>query len=295
MRGSMNISEFTRLTAGDVVLLDGATGSNLTKAGMPKGVSTEVWAMEHPEVIRDLQDAYIRAGSQIIYAPTFQANRISLKGHGLSEQVEELNTKLAGHSVEIAAGRALVAGDLTTTGQLLEPYGDLTYEELLDAYKEQISALAAAGVDLLIAETMMSIDEMTAAVDAAKSVCDLPIMCTMTVEADGRSFFGGSAVEAVETLAAMGAAAVGVNCSVGPDQLLSVVSSMKAVAKVPIIAKPNAGMPVIDANGEAVYPMDADTFATHMKRLVDAGADIIGGCCGTDPSYIAKMRSLIKA
>lgn len=290
----MKYRDFEELTQQGIILLDGATGSNLTKAGMPKGVSTELWTLEHGELLIGLQRDYVEAGSQIIYAPTFAANRISLSGFGLADRVEELNTRLVELSKRAAQGRALIAGDLTTTGKLLEPKGELSYEELLEAYTEQITALANAGADLLVAETMMSVDEMMAALDAAQGVCDLPMMCTMTVEADGTGFFGGSAVEAVETLQEMGAAAVGINCSLGPDQMEAVVASMKRAAKIPVVAKPNAGMPAINERGEAVYSMDAAAFARGMRSLVDAGAGIVGGCCGTDPEYIRLLSGMLK-
>lgn len=290
----MNRQEFEKLTNGKVVLLDGATGSNLRKAGMPVGISSEQWVMEHPRVLQELQRAYVEAGSQIVYAPTFAANRISLRNFDLQDQVEELNRRLVAISREAVGNNAYIAGDITTTGQLIEPRGDMTYEKLYQAYQEQVRVLADTGVDLLVAETMLSVEETVIALDAAQSVCDLPMMCTLTVEADGIAMYGGSAAEAVMTLQEMGAAAVGVNCSVGPDQLEAVVSGMKAVAKVPIIVKPNAGMPVIDDKGEAHYNMDSDTYANHMKRLVEAGAGIIGGCCGTTPEYIRKVAAMVR-
>lgn len=290
----MNRQEFEKLTNGKVVLLDGATGSNLRKAGMPVGISSEQWVMEHPQVLQELQRAYVEAGSQIVYAPTFAANRISLRNFNLQDQVEELNRRLVAISREAVGNNAYIAGDITTTGQLIEPRGDMTYEKLYQAYQEQIRVLVDAGVDLLVAETMLSVEETVIALDAAQSVCDLPMMCTLTVEADGTAMYGGSAAEAVMTLQEMGAVAVGVNCSVGPDQLEAVVSGMKAVAKVPIIVKPNAGMPVIDDKGEAHYNMDSDTYASHMKRLVEAGAGMIGGCCGTTPEYIRKVAAMVR-
>ena len=175
----------------------------------------------------------------------------------------------------------------------MQPQGDLTYDDLLDIYKEQIESLAEAGVDLLVAETMLGVDETMAALDAASAVCDLPMMCSLTLEADGSALFGGSAVEAVTTLQEMGACAVGLNCSVGPDQLRAVVAEMKKVARVPVIAKPNAGMPVITETGQAVYSMDAQRFAAAMMDLVDAGASVIGGCCGTTPDHIRAVRALL--
>lgn len=289
----MTRQEFDELTKEGVVLLDGATGSNLRKAGMPVGISSEQWVLENPKVLQELQSAYVEAGSQIVYAPTFAANRISLRNFDLQDRVVELNTKLVKISKDAVGSRALVAGDLTTTGQLLEPQGNLTYDALYQAYREQIKALVDAGVDLIVAETMLGVDETVVALDAAQSVCDIPVMCSLTLEADGTAMYGGNAVEAVITLQEMGAAAVGLNCSVGPDQLESVVANMKAVAKVPIIAKPNAGMPVINDKGEALYDMNADDFARSAKRLVEVGAGIVGGCCGTTPEYIRKLAEVL--
>ena len=281
------------MTQEGVVLLDGATGSNLMKAGLPRGVSAEQWVTEHPDVLQELQRAYVEAGSKIVYAPTFAANRISLANFGLESQVEQLNTRLVKISREAVEGRAFVAGDLTTTGQLMEPKGDMTYEKLYHAYQEQVRALADAGADLLVAETMLSVEETIVALDAAQSVCQLPVMCTLSLEADGTALYGGNAGEAVVTLQEMGAAAVGLNCSVGPDQLESVVRNMKEAATVPVIAKPNAGMPSINEKGEAVYSMNEDDFARYTKILVEAGAGIVGGCCGTTPDYIRKLAQIL--
>ena len=290
----MTKKEFQELVQKGPVLLDGATGSNLKKAGMPVGVCAELWVLEHPEVIKQLQKAYIEAGSQIIYAPTFSANRISLSMHGLEGRLEELNTKLLALSKEAADGRVYVAGDVTTTGKMLEPRGEISYQELYDVYREQIGILAEAGADLIVAETMLDVEETLVVLDAAQDVCDLPVMCSLTLEADGSTMYGGNAVEMVETLQEMGAAAVGLNCSVGPDQLEAVIGAMKAVAKVPILAKPNAGMPDIDENGVAHYNMSPERFASAMEKLIERGAQLVGGCCGTDPEYIRLLAEAIK-
>lgn len=284
----MTKQEFQQLVKSGPVILDGATGSNLMKAGMPRGICTEKWVCENPEPLTRLQQEYKKAGSQIVYASTFSANRISLGNYGLENQVKELNTALMGISRNAVGKDVLVAGDLTTTGKQ-----EISYEELLEAYKEQILALVEAGADLLVAETMMGITECMAAIDAAASVCELPVMCTLTVESDGSLFFGGNIYEAVETLAEMGADAVGINCSTGPDQLLSVVENMREKVSIPLIVKPNAGMPVIDEKGNPVYSMGPEEFAVHMKRLVEAGADIVGGCCGTAPEYIQQLCSIL--
>ena len=287
----MKKEEFAALCERKIVLLDGATGSNLMKAGMPRGVCTEAWVCEHPQALLELQRAYVRSGSDIIYAPTFSANRHSLARHGLEDRVRELNTKLVALSKEAAEGKALVAGDLTTTG---EPMGTMAYQTLFDLYREQIEALCEAGADLLVVETMLAVDETTVALEAAQAVCELPVMCSLTVQADGSAYFGGDCVEAVQTLQELGAAAVGINCSSGPEQLISLVRNMQRVAAVPLLVKPNAGLPVISDSGEAVYPMGAAEFAGHMSALVQAGARLIGGCCGTTPEFIAELNKIRK-
>jgi len=288
----MTREEFQKLTQ-DVVLLDGATGSNLMAAGMPRGICTEAWIMEHKEVLQNLQKAYVEAGSQIVYAPTFGGNRYSLGRHGLQDKLAEMNHALVNISREAVGHKVYVAGDITTTGKMMEPAGDLTYEMAYETYCEQIKVLEDAGVDLIAAETMINIEETLAALDAAASVSSLPVMCTMTVEADGSIFSGGNAVEAAIALEGAGAVAVGINCSVGPDQLVSVVRNIKENVSIPVIAKPNAGMPTIDDQGNAIYSMDAKSFAEHMKVLIENGASVVGGCCGTTPEFIREIsRSL---
>ena len=288
----MTREEFQKLTQ-DVVLLDGATGSNLMAAGMPRGICTEAWIMEHKEVLQNLQKAYVEAGSQIVYAPTFGGNRYSRGLHGLQDKLAEMNHALVNISREAVGHKVYVAGDITTTGKMMEPAGDLTYEMAYETYCEQIKVLEDAGVDLIAAETMINIEETLAALDAAASVSSLPVMCTMTVEADGSIFSGGNAVEAAIALEGAGAVAVGINCSVGPDQLVSVVRNIKENVSIPVIAKPNAGMPTIDDQGNAIYSMDAKSFAEHMKVLIENGASVVGGCCGTTPEFIREIsRSL---
>ena len=288
----MTKQEFQKLTE-NLLFLDGATGSNLMAQGMPRGICTERWVIEHRDVIQKLQKSYIEAGSRIIYAPTFGGNRLSLKQHGLENKIQEINSTLVSYSREIVGNKAFVAGDITTSGQFVTADGEYTYEDAFEMYKEQITILKNAGVDLIAAETMINIEETLAAVDAANSVCDLPVMCTVTVEADGSIFSGGNAVEAAVAFESAGAAAVGVNCSVGPDQLVSVIRNIREAVSIPVIAKPNAGMPVIDDQGNAVYSMNPADFAKHMQVLVENGAGIIGGCCGTTPDFIREMKKLL--
>lgn len=286
----MKREEFADLCRSRPLLLDGATGSNLMKRGMPRGVCTELWIDAHPEILLDLQREYVAAGSDIIYAPTFSANRHTLQREGLGDQVGELNRRLVALSRQAAGGKALVAGDMTTTGIPLEPNGPMEYNRLHEIYREQAAALAEGGADLIVIETMLGIDETAVALEAAREVCDLPVLCSLTVQSDGSAYFGGNCVDAVEELQELGASAAGVNCSCGPEQLVSLVRNMKAVARIPLLVKPNAGMPAISDDGEAVYPMTAAEFAAHMRVLLEAGANLIGGCCGTTPEFIAEMK-----
>lgn len=272
-----------RLQQGPLIL-DGATGSNLMLAGMPRGVSTELWVLEHRQALIDLQRAYVAAGSQVVYAPTFQANRVSMP----EADIPSLIPSLVAVSREAVGGDVLVAGDVSTTGRMA-PLGPVTYDELVECYMETLTALKRAGVDYIAAETLMTVEEATAILDAANAVTDLPVVVSMTIEADGGLLFGGNIFDACEQLEAMGAAAVGINCAVGPDQLTSIVRTLRERLSVPIIAKPNAGMPEIDDQGVAVYSMGPEVFGQHMAALRDAGASLLGGCCGTSPEYIRAM------
>lgn len=285
----MTKQEFRQLTKQKILLLDGATGSNLLRRGMPYGVCPELWIVEHREVMLQLQREYIAAGSDIIYAPTFSGNRIKLKEYGLLDRMEELNRALVAISREAAGGQALVSGDITMTGAQLAPMGDLTFQELVDIYKEQISILAASGVDLLVIETMMSLQETRAAVIAARETCELPVMATLSFQENGRTLYGASAKVAVAVLQGLGVDAVGLNCSAGPDKMLDVVTEMKQYAAIPVIAKPNAGMPRLNGDGTTGYDMSPEVFAGHMEKLLETGASIVGGCCGSTPEFIEKL------
>lgn len=288
----MNRTEFQNWTKHHIRLMDGATGSNLMKAGMPRGVCTEQWVLEHPDAILALQSAYKAAGSDMVYAPTFCANRIALSGYGLQDDVSRMNRELVALSKKAVGSGVLVAGDMTTTGKPADPEDSDGYQQLLDAYREQAEALISGGADLIGVETMMGVNECVAAIEAIRSLGDIAVICTLSVQSDGKCYFDGSVFEAAELLEALGADAIGVNCSTGPDQLESVIRTLKNTCTLPIIAKPNAGMPKISDSGEAVYSMEAGEFARHMERLVEAGASLIGGCCGTTPEFIEALRGL---
>lgn len=275
------------------IILDGATGTNLMEAGMPIGVCPEAWVMEHPDVILDLQRRYVEAGTHIVYAPTFTGNRIKLEEYGLENRLEEINRTLVKLSKQAVDGKALVAGDMTMTGQQLFPMGELMFEELVEVYKEQARILADAGADLFVVETMMSLQECRAAVLAIREVCDLPVMVTLTYNEDGRTLFGTPPETAVVVLQSLGVDAIGVNCSTGPMEMVPLVEKMAEYSTVPLIAKPNAGLPELEGK-KTVYRMTPEEFAEAGAALVKAGASIVGGCCGTTEAHIRALADAVR-
>lgn len=289
----MTREAFRELVKNGPVILDGATGTNLQDAGMPVGVCPEQWILEHEDVMIRLQKDYVEAGTNILYAPTFTANRIKLEEYGLEEHLEEMNERLVGISREAAGDRALVAGDLTMTGQQLFPMGDLMFEELVDIYKEQVRAILKAGVDLFVVETMMSLQESRAAVLAIRETCDLPVMVSLTFNEDGRTLYGTDPATAVVVMQSLGADAVGLNCSTGPEEMLAPVKEMVAYANIPVLAKPNAGLPEL-VDGVTVYNTTPEEFAAVGKKLVEEGAAIVGGCCGTTPAHIKALSDAVR-
>ncbi|WP_460310053.1 homocysteine S-methyltransferase family protein [Waltera acetigignens] len=290
----MTREEFITLSKDHILYLDGATGSNLVKAGMPSGVCPEQWILEHQDVMLQLQKDYVQAGTNILYAPTFTANRVKLAEYHLEKNMTSMIRDLVAISKKAAESTpghpVYVAGDLTMTGEQLKPMGKMELETLIDIYKEQILCLVDAGADLLVVETMMSLAETRAALIAAKEVCDLPVIATLTFEADGRTLFGTDAKTAAIVLESLGASAIGANCSTGPAQMESIISEMVSHTRIPVIAKPNAGLPFLDENGTTCYNMEAEEFAEEMEVLVNAGATILGGCCGTTPEFIRQIH-----
>ena len=291
---TMTREEFITLSKDHILYLDGATGSNLVKAGMLSGVCPEQWILEHQDVMLQLQKDYVQAGTNILYAPTFTANRVKLAEYHLEKNMTSMIRDLVAISKKAAESTpghpVYVAGDLTMTGEQLKPMGKMKLETLIDIYKEQILCLVDAGADLLVVETMMSLAETRAALIAAKEVCDLPVIATLTFEADGRTLFGTDAKTAAIVLESLGASAIGANCSTGPAQMESIISEMVSHTRIPVIAKPNAGLPFLDENGTTCYNMEAEEFAEEMEVLVNAGATILGGCCGTTPEFIRQIH-----
>ena len=257
------------------------------------GVCPEAWILDNKEIMIDLQKRYVEAGTQILYAPTFTANRIKLEEYDLSDRLEQMNRDLVKISKEAAGGKAYVAGDMTMTGKQLFPLGDLMFEELVDVYKEQARILDDEGVDLFVVETMMSLQESRAAVIAIREVSDLPIMVSLTYNEDGRTLFGTTPEVAVVVLQSLGADVIGVNCSTGPAEMAPLVAKMAEYATIPILAKPNNGFPEL-IDGKTIYRTTPEEFAQAGVSLVEAGAAIVGGCCGTTPAHIRALAKQVK-
>ncbi len=285
---------FNELLEKRIMLLDGAFGTELQKRGMPNGVCPEKWVIEHPDVLIEIQREYINAGSDIIYTCTFGGNRIKLEEYGLGGKVVELNRELVRISKMAAAGsNCLVAGDLAPTGNFIEPFGDMPFEKTVDIYKEQVRGLLAGGVDLFVIETMLDIQEARAALLAVKESTDLPVLVSMTFGEEGRTLTNSDPVTVLLILQGLGADAVGVNCSTGPKDMIKIISLMKPYARVPLLAKPNAGLPRL-VNGVTVFDMKAEEFGAYARDFAKAGVNLLGGCCGTSAPYIESIKRNIE-
>lgn len=283
--------EFQKRAAGGTCILDGATGSNLRNAGMPKGCCTEQWVLENPEPLVALQRAYAQAGSQIIYAPTFQAQPIALKAVGLDGQTEKINETLVALSRSAAPG-CLIAGDLTTLAAFCDSWNPDCFELLVENYRRQIRGLIGGGADLLVGETLLYQQEAEAILTAAELEGAGAAMYTFTMQPDGSLFSGADAGKALQELEQAGAAAVGFNCVTADMMTPYLVAKLRRYVKVPLICKPNAGMPTINSSGIAEYSMGPEEFGEIMRQCKQNGANIFGGCCGTTPEHIAQLKRI---
>lgn len=285
--------EFLNRIRKNILILDGASGTQLQKAGLEAGKCPEVWAMENAEEVIKMQKEYIAAGSNAIYTFTFGANDIKLSELCDRADVYNINKRLAEISREAAGEDVFVGGDIGSTGMLFEPMGEMTFDRAYVIFAEQVKGLRDGGVDFIVIETMIDLAEARAALLAAKENCDLPVAVSMTFEKNGRTLTGSSPIDIVSALQAAGADIIGVNCSSGPEKMVKIVSQMKSVIEVPILAKPNAGMPKI-VDDKTQFDMPADEFKKYAVPLVQAGANLIGGCCGTTPEYISGICSQLK-
>ncbi|HPK53289.1 MAG TPA: homocysteine S-methyltransferase family protein [Smithellaceae bacterium] len=275
-----------------IVILDGATGTELQKRGLPAGICPELWCLENPGIIKDVHDSYRQAQAQIIYSCTFGANRFKLSQYGAEKNTYQINRELVRLARQAVGNKVLVAGDIGPTGLFIEPFGALAFEEAVTAYKEQVRGLIDGGCDLIVIETMIDIQETRAALLAVKETENIFTIASVTYEKDGHTLNGTDPVSALITLQSMGADAVGCNCSTGPEKMLEFIDLMKPYAKVPLIAKPNAGVPRLE-NGKTVFEMDARSFGLWGAKLATAGANMIGGCCGTTPQHIRELAGAL--
>ena len=284
--------EFQNLLTGGPLLLDGATGSNLRKAGMPNGVCTEEWVLAHPDVLVSLQRSYAQAGSNIIYAPTFQAQPIALERVGLQRRCEEINAALVGLSRAAAPG-CLIAGDLTTLATFCDSWDENNFDLLVENYRRQIHGLLDGGADLLVGETLLYPQEAEAILTAAELEGAAVSMYTFTMQPDGSLFSGRDAGPVLHELEKLGAAAVGFNCVAADMMTPYLVSKLRRSVRGALICKPNAGVPVIGGDGIPVYSQTPEEFAAIVKQCHANGASLLGGCCGTAPEYIAALKNTL--
>ncbi|MCP5514458.1 MAG: homocysteine S-methyltransferase family protein [Spirochaetales bacterium] len=279
------------MLSGKIIVLDGATGTELQKRGMPAGVCPEIWAIENREIQKSIYKSYADAGSGIIYTCTFGANQLKLQQYG-RDDVENINRTLAEMAKEAAGSKALVAGDIGPCGHFISPFGDIDFDDAVKMFKRQVQGLLDGGADLFVIETQMDIQEARAALIAVKEITDAFTIVTMTYEPDGRTLNGTTPEAALVTLQSLGADAAGCNCSTGPEEMLNLVKRLKGISRVPIVAKPNAGMPRIE-NGKTVFPMGPSDFASFALPFAEAGVNMMGGCCGTTPLHIKLLADEI--
>lgn len=285
--------EFRKFLSAAPVLLDGATGSNLMLAGMPRGCCAEEWIINNPDAIIRLQRGYQEAGSQIIYAPTFQAQPLALQKVGLDGDTEKVNAKLVSLSREAAPG-CLIAGDLATMAAHCDSWNPDLFDTMVDAYRRQIRGLIDGGADLLVGETLLYPQEAEAILTAAELEGGGAVIFSFTMQADGSLHSGADAGKVLKELEDAGADAVGFNCVGAGMMTPSLVSKLRRSTSLPLICKPNAGIPVINSDGVAEYSLSADAFAEIMVQCAENGAMLLGGCCGTNPSFIQATKAALQ-
>lgn len=277
-----------------VTVFDGATGTVIQSMGLRPGHCPDVWCLEQPSAVAEVHRRYVEAGAQIVETNTFGANPLRLAHFGLQDKVRDINVSAVRIAREAVGGQALVAGCIGPLGSLVEPLGEVTFDQAYEAFAAQVEALVEGGPDLIVIDTIADLNEMRAAILACKDRApDIPLIAHMTLDASGRSFTGTPPEVAGVVMQSMGADAIGFNCSVGPDLLVDAVRRLTAVARVPVSVQPNAGLPQLGRDGRTVFPMGPQEFASFAPRLVAAGASIVGGCCGTTPEHIRLLRGAV--
>ena len=285
-------AQFQEYLSAGPLLLDGATGSNLQKMGMPRGCCSEEWVLANPEKLVALQRQYAEAGTKILYAPTFQAQPIALERVGLARQTEAVNAHLTALTKSVSPD-VLVAGDLTTLATFTDSWDEGNFDLLVENYRRQIRGLMDGGADLLVAETLLYPLEAEAILTAAELEGAGASMYSFTMQPDGSLFSGRDAAPVLRSLEEAGAAAVGFNCVAADPFLPGLVSKLRRTCLGPILCKPNAGMPIIGEDGIPHYPMTPEEFAAIVKDCAGMGAKLLGGCCGTTPAHIAAVKHVL--
>jgi len=279
------------------VLIDGAFGSLLIQRGLPSGENAELWCLKHPEIASQIHADYIAAGADVITTNTFGASPLKLKKAGLENRTAEINRRMVEMVKAVIPATGFIAGDIGPTGEMLAPYGLVTFEEVVANYAEQAEYLDQSGVDLFIIETMFDLNEALAAIQGVRQVSARPIFATLTFEESPAGFatlMGNKVDQVMPALIAAGAAAVGANCSLGSDKMIRLAAVIRASVTVPVIIQPNAGLPTLQS-GILQYPEDAVQFAGNIKSIRELGVEIVGGCCGTTPEYIRAIRNIFIA
>jgi len=279
-----------RLQEEGVLLFDGAMGTMLQREGLQAGHCPEEWNLLYPEKIKGVHQAYAAAGADIVETNTFGANRIRLEHYQLGDRVAEINRKAVELAREAVGQGVFVAAAVGPLGKYLAPVGEVREEEAFAIFAEQVAALVAGGPDLILIETMADLAEIRCAVKAARSVSSLPILAQMTFTEKGRTIFGVTPEEAGRALVDLGVDGVGINCSLGPAEMVPIIERLAKTVSVPVSAQPNAGLPVLDERERIVYPVGPKEFSLWGPRLVAVGARLLGGCCGTTPEHIANLR-----
>ncbi len=281
----------------NILLSDGAWGTELAKKGVEPGGSPELLNVESADIIKEVASSYVEAGSDIILTNTFGGSPFKLAKYGLEERTEELNEVGAAISVEAASGKCLVAGSVGPTGEFMAPLGLTTETEMVEAFARQVRSFVKAGVDVVIAETMTDLGEITSVIKAVKDNSNLPVICSMTFDKGVKEYatmMGVTPKKAAEELEAAGADIVGSNCGSGIVNMIEVARLLRPATGLPLWFKPNAGMPEL-VDGKTVFRETPDEMGSHIYELIDAGASIVGGCCGSTPAHIRKFRELIDA
>ena len=278
------------------ILFDGGMGTMLIDKGLPMGEPPEKWNLEHPEIVKQVHSSYFETGSDVVQTNTFGGNRAKLSTKGLDKDVRKINLMAAKLALEVTPSNKYVAGDIGPTGRFLKPMGDMTLEKLAEVFAEQAAALAKGGVDLISIETMYDLREAVAALKAAKKATNLPVFASITFNKGPKGFFtimGDEVSTSMKTLEDEGADVVGSNCTLGSGDMLELVRLMRKSADLPIIAQPNAGQPILK-EGKTIYEQEPEDFAKDIRKMIEVGCNVVGGCCGTNPDFIKAMSEVMK-